>query len=235
MSTQTLNFLRAMKKSCRSTTMGYMDKHFWEDRWANNQIGFHQNIPNPFLVEYFNSFHLSANAHAFVPLCGKSKDVVWLAQHGCKVTGVELSALAVEQFFEELEVRPQVNACGVLQQYVWENIVIFQGSIFDLTCELLGSIDFVYDRAALIALPQKLRETYASHLRALTREAPQLLICYEYDQNSVEGPPFSVEEGDVRHLYESSFELHLLGRYEVVGGLKGKYFAHETAWKLSRK
>jgi len=36
-----------------------------------------------------------------VPLCGKSQGMIWLAQRGYKVLGVEASDLAVEAFFEK--------------------------------------------------------------------------------------------------------------------------------------
>jgi thiopurine S-methyltransferase len=167
-----------------------------------------------------------------VPLCGKSLDLVWLDQQGCRVTGAELSELAVKQFFDELGVEPQVTAIGTLRRYEGKEIVILQGSFFDVTPEILGPVDLVYDRAALVALPRELRERYANDLIKLTGAATQLLICYEYDQNCAEGPPFSVEEAELRRLYEASFDLSLLERSDVEGGLKGKCPATEAVWRL---
>lgn len=209
-----------------------MNEKFWQDRWKNNQIAFHNLDSNPLLVRHFQSFTLQTNPHILVPLCGKSRDLVWLAQQGCRVTGAELSELAVEQFFHELEVEPHVAAIGSLKRYEGKGIVIFQGSIFDLTPELLGPVDLVYDRAALVALPLGLRERYAKHLFDLTVGTPQLLICYEYDQNSAEGPPFSENEEELRRVYGETFNLGLLGRYRVEGGLKGKCAAFEAVWQL---
>lgn len=209
-----------------------MNEKFWRDRWTNNQIAFHNLDSNPLLVEHFQSFALRTNPHIFVPLCGKSRDLVWLEQQGCRVTGAELSELAVEQFFDELGVEPQVTTISTVKRYEGNGIVIFQGSIFDLTPERLGPVDLVYDRAALVALPLELRERYKSHLVNLTIAAPQLLICYEYDQSCADGPPFSVREEELRRLYEGLFSLGLLGRYEVEGGLKGKCPASEAVWQL---
>lgn len=209
-----------------------MNEKFWQDRWKHDQIAFHNLDSNPLLVQHFQSFILRTSPHVFVPLCGKSRDLVWLTQQGCQVTGAELSQLAVEQFFQELGVEPHVAVIGSLKRYEGKEIVVFQGSIFDLTPELLGPVDLVYDRAALVALPLDLRERYAKHLLDLTASAPQLLICYEYDQSCAEGPPFSVDEEELRRVYGKTFNLGLLGRCGVEGGLKGKCTAFEAVWQL---
>lgn len=209
-----------------------MNEKFWQDRWTNNQIAFHNPDSNPLLVRHFHTLAPQGNPRVFVPLCGKSLDLVWLDQQGCRVTGAELSELAVKQFFDELGVEPQVTAIGTLRRYEGKEIVILQGSFFDVTPEILGPVDLVYDRAALVALPRELRERYANDLIKLTGAATQLLICYEYDQNCAEGPPFSVEEAELRRLYEASFDLSLLERSDVEGGLKGKCPATEAVWRL---
>ena len=209
-----------------------MDQQFWQDRWASNQIAFHNAEANPLLVRNLRALGLQKGAHVFVPLCGKSRDLHWLAQQGYRVTGAELSNLAVDQFFQELGEQPTVSTCGSLQRYEAGGFVLFQGSIFDLTPELLGPVDGVYDRAALVALPASLRDEYARHLTNLTRAQRQLLICYEYDQACAEGPPFSVPEEEVRRLYQATFALELLETQSVHGGLKGRCPASEAVWLL---
>lgn len=213
-------------------TSEQMNEQFWHDRWETNQIAFHNHDTNPLLARHLQTFLSRPNPRVLVPLCGKSRDMVWLAQQGCRVTGVELSELAVEQFFREWSMEPNIKTAGSLKRYEADGLVIFQGSIFDLTPELLAPIDFVYDRAALVALPEDLRERYANLLIDLTARAPQLLICYEYDQTCSEGPPFSVSEEEIRHLYGGVFHSKLLGRYEVENGLKGKCTAFEAVWHL---
>ncbi len=212
-----------------------MEEQFWHDRWANNQIAFHGSKANSFLVGNFHAVCAQTNVHVFVPLCGKSQDLHWLAQQGCRVSGAELNQLAVEQFFEEQAVKPLISTLGTVRRYEGKGIVIFQGSIFDLTADILNPVDMVYDRAALVALPRAMRDRYASHLRTLTSAAPQLLICYEYDQNCTGGPPFSVEEDEVRHLYRASFQIELLERRSIQGGFRGKYPASEAVWRLRQR
>lgn len=209
-----------------------MDKQFWQDRWTKNQIAFHNPEAHPLLVRHFDAVVSKKAPHVFVPLCGKSLDLVWLAEQGCTVTGAELSELAVQQFFDELGIQPHIAAAGALTRYEGNGITIYQGSVFDVTADMLGPVDLVYDRAALVALPETMREQYARHLRETTQNATQLLICYEYDQSCSDGPPFSVDEAEVRRQYAATYELTLLERSDVAGGLKGKCPATEAVWQL---
>jgi len=208
-----------------------MDASFWHDRWGSNDIAFHKNEANPLLVKYFGALSLPKGNRVFVPLCGKTLDIPWLLAKGYRVAGAELSKIAVEQLFNHLGVQPTVARAGELDHYSATNIDIFVGDIFHLSSKVLGSVDAVYDRAALVALPEELRKRYTAHLTAITDKAPQLLICYEYDQSLMEGPPFSVSNEEVIRHYRDSYELTLLASIEVPGGLKGKCAAKENVWR----
>ncbi len=208
-----------------------MDARFWQDRWKNNQIGFHKTEANPLLVRNFPALRLAAGARVFVPLCGKSLDLHWLVGQGYHVAGAELSRIAVEQLFTELGVTPRVTEAGSLTRFEADGIVVFQGSLFELAPDVLGVVDAVYDRAALVALPEAMRAQYAQHLMELTGRAPQLLVCFEYDQACMDGPPFSVEEAEVRLRYEQEYSLRLLER--VRGEmLKGICPSMDAVWAL---
>ena len=76
-----------------------MQPDFWHQRWSENQIGFHQSAPTPLLLKHWPTLGIAPGAQVFVPLAGKSLDMAWLASQGHRVLGVELSQLAVEQFF----------------------------------------------------------------------------------------------------------------------------------------
>ena len=117
--------------------------------------------------------------------------------------------------------------------YRAQNVDIFVGDIFRLR-GALGTIDAVYDRAALVALPAEVRQRYTAHLRTITGKAPQLLICYEYDQSVLDGPPLSVSDEEVHRHYDDAYAPVLLERKEVPGGLKGKCAARENVWLLKR-
>lgn len=210
-----------------------MDASFWHERWAKNELGWHERDVNPLLKTHFHRLALPAGGRVFVPLCGKTRDIGWLLQQGCRVAGSELSELAVQQLFAELGVAPAVSRSGSLQRYSAKGLDVFVGDIFALSAELLGSVDAVYDRAALVALPPAMRQRYTQHLMALTRTAPQLLICFEYDQALMPGPPHSVPVEEVTQHYSAAYRVTLADIHSVAGGLKGMTPANEMVWLLA--
>lgn len=211
-----------------------MDASFWHAKWERNEIGFHIAEANPLLVAHFAALGLEPGSRLFLPLCGKTRDIHWLLAHGHRVAGAELSPLAVEQLFAELGVAPTVSRVGALDHYAAERLDIYLGDIFALDAETLGPVDAVYDRAALVALPEAMRPRYAAHLTAITREAPQLLICFEYEQSLHAGPPFSVDADEVHRHYAARFAPSRLARVDVAGGLKGTCPAKESVWLLRK-
>lgn len=209
-----------------------MDASFWHAKWEKSEIGFHQDDFNPLLLDYLGALSLAPGSRVFVPLCGKTRDILWLLQSGYRVVGAELSRLAVEQLFAEMELVPAVTEAGPLTRFYAEDIDIYVGDIFELGAALLGQVDAVYDRAALVALPAAMRQRYADHLLAITGRARQLLIAYDYDQSLQNGPPFAVGADEVHSLYGQYFQPTLLASVEIVGGLRGKCPATEHVWLL---
>ena len=212
-----------------------MEESFWHQKWERNEIAFHQREANPLLVKYFSDLSLPQGSRVFVPLCGKTCDIHWLLSQGYRVAGAELSKLAVEQLFTDLGVEPNITAVNSLIRYSANNIDIFVGDIFGLSGNLLGQIDAIYDRAALVAFPAPMRDRYSVHLVDITGKAPQLLISYEYDQSLLEGPPFSISDEEIAQRYQESYALKLLAKVEVEGGLKGRCAATENVWLLESR
>lgn len=211
-----------------------MDHDFWHQRWQQQQIGFHLREVNPFLLAHFLALQLQPGQRILVPLCGKTRDIHWLLAQGLHVVGVELSALAVDALFAELNLVLEITQTATLSHYRAGNLEIFQGDFFALDQPLLGQVDAVYDRAALIALPAAMRKQYSQHLINLTHAAPQLLISFAYDQALIPGPPFSVSQQEVRAHYQAHYQCTLLASVLMETGLKGQYPAEETAWLLSQ-
>lgn len=206
---------------------------FWQEKWERGETGFHEPQANPLLTRHIAALGLQAGARIFVPLCGMSQDMVWLAGQGYRMTGCELSDIAVRRFFSDLSIMPAIVEAGPLRCFSAGTIRIFAGNIFDLTPDLLGPMDGIYDRAALIALPEELRRAYAAHLLSLTSPVPELLVTLDYDQSRLKGPPFSVSEAFLRECYGQAYALKLLESHAVEGGLKGRCPASENVWRLS--
>ncbi|MBU6952149.1 thiopurine S-methyltransferase [Hahella sp. HN01] len=212
-----------------------MDANFWHERWAENNTPFHQSEANPLLVAHFDRLDLDEGSRVFVPLCGKTLDIAWLLSKGHPVVGCELSEMAIEQLFEELGVTPAISEIAAGKRYSVENLDIIVGDFFELTAEALGHVDAIYDRAALVALPKPMRDRYAKHLMALTNNAPQLMLCYQYDQTQMEGPPFSISAQEVKHHYAENYALTALATVGVEGGLRELTEVTETVWLLESR
>ena len=212
-----------------------MDPNFWHQRWKNNETAWHEGKANPLLVTYFSRLGLEKGRRVFVPLCGKTLDISWLLSKGYRVAGVELSQTAIEQLFMELGLQPDISTVGPIAQWSARYLDIFVGDIFALTKKMLDPVDAVYDRAAFVALPESMRDRYTAHLTEITGTAPQLLICYEYDQRVMEGPPFSVRNEEVARQYAHLYQVTLLSSTDVAGGLKGKCPAKENLWLLQSR
>lgn len=211
-----------------------MDADFWLQKWEKNDIGFHQSEANPFLVKYFNQLSLAPGGRVFLPLCGKTLDIAWLLSKQCQVVGIELIETAILQLFAELQIVPARSDLGALIHYSAENLDLFVGDIFDLSTAVLGPVDAVYDRAALVALPRSSRIRYTSQIRELSAQAPLLLLGYEYDQAQMEGPPFSVDGEQINEHYGDCYDVALLESIEVSGGCKGICAVKESVWLLRK-
>ena len=182
-----------------------MEPEFWRQRWQENKIGFHLDEVNPYLIEHWPRLGVKSPARVFVPLCGKSMDLAWLAAQGYEVEAVEVSELAVEQFFAEQEMAYERQEADGWISYRAANLRIWCGDFFELTKQQLGLIDAVYDRASLIALPISMRSQYVQKLLELTGPVPQFLITLSYDQHQMSGPPFAVTQPEVNELYRAAY------------------------------
>ena len=209
-----------------------MEADYWHKKWAEKDIGFHEGTVNSSLAAYLDQLELPPGARIFVPLCGKTRDIAWLLAHGYRVVGVELSPVAVSELLNELELAYTEQSIGELQRFTATNLVVWQGDFFALTKEMLGQVDAVYDRAALVALASPRRDQYTAHLRSLAESEPQLLVTYEYDQSAFTGPPFAISDAEVNKHYERDYQIKLLARETIDGGFRGRLAADIATWLL---
>ncbi|QZD69626.1 MULTISPECIES: thiopurine S-methyltransferase [unclassified Pseudomonas] len=194
-----------------------MQPEFWHKKWESNQIGFHQPEVNPYLQRHWPDLAIPAQARVLVPLCGKSLDLLWLAGRGHRVLGVELSEKAVEDFFREQQLQPQISEEGSFKVYRAGAIELWCGDFFSLTAADVAGCTALYDRAAVIALPQAMRERYAAHLQGLLPTCRGLLVTLDYDQSQMPGPPFSVDDAEVQRLLGSAWRVEMLEEQDILG------------------
>ena len=209
-----------------------MEASFWHEKWKAGHIGFHIDKPNPLLVSHIDKLQLKNNSRLFLPLCGKSLDIGYLLKCGFNVIGIELSEIAIEALFEQLTLEPKILEIDDFKLYQTHNLTIYVGDFFKLTAKTLGDIDASYDRASLIALPLETRKLYSKHLTKITKNAPQLAITLDYDQDISKGPPFSVTPAELKQHYVQQYKMECLESNFSEDGLKGKYPVTESAWLL---
>lgn len=179
-----------------------MTPDFWTERWTTNQIGFHEGKPNAQLTRYWDTLGVASGGRVFVPLCGKSLDMAWLAGRGHPVVGVELSEIAVRDFFAEAGVTPTRARRDGFDISKAGDIEIWCGDFFTLEPRHLSGVAAVYDRASLVAMPPDMQTAYAAKmLEIVPKSAPTLLVTLEYDQREMAGPPFSVPVARVQELF----------------------------------
>jgi len=216
-----------------------MDNAFWLERWQNNRIGFHEGRVNTHLENYWDQLDLAPGARVFVPLCGKARDLLWLRAQGHEVVGVEVSAIAVRDFFAENDLRPVVEQYEDREYWYEDGFTLIRGDFFDITQEEVAGCAGVFDRASLIALPPSMRADYAAHLKAiLPGWAQTLLVTLEYDPSEMDGPPFPVSEDEVRALYTDTWRVERLWQAAVLDEQphfreRGLTALRETVYRLA--
>jgi len=194
--------------------MNLIDCNYWKNRWENNDTSWHTPETHPLLIQLLDTLKLRECDTVFVPLCGASIDMLYLTKKGYFVIGNEISPLACEHFFIKNEINYKKTHCKDFDLYKGDNILLYCGDYFNLTPELLGrKVSAVYDRAALIALPESLRRRYVNKLFTLLSPSMNtLLITIEYE-NERNAPPYLVDEKELYNLYCNDYNLELLGKF----------------------
>ncbi len=193
-----------------------MELSYWRSKWRKGNIGFHMENGYPGLETYWNSINVNNNSTVFVPLCGKSKDLIWLSQHCDHVVGVEISDVAVDQFFKENSLDAKISSFADFTIHRARNIEIWNGDFFKLPKHKLPSFDLIYDRASLVALPADTRREYAAKILTLISDNTRILQhIFYYRQDEMPGPPFSVSIEELETLYGTHFDLQILERNKL--------------------
>ena len=228
-----------------------MEQAFWLQRWQKGETGFHQDVLNPYLEYYYGDKGVPLQERkthkVFVPLCGKSLDMYWLAQHGYEVLGIECSPIAVADFFKNHKLEYQQVEASPFTRYIAEvnnegrrRIEILLGDFFDLAPKDLDGVTDIYDRASMIALPEAMRLQYSQKMVQLQHTGMDtLLITLTYPQTEMAGPPFSVTEAEVRDFYSRHFKVEKLQAKDILVEeprfqQRGVSSLIETAYRLTR-
>lgn len=208
---------------------------YWHNRWDKEQTGWHRAIYNDLLLKHWPSINAPSGGQVIVPLCGKSLDMLWLAEQGYNVVGLEMVEQAVQAFFEENKLETVSNEIGKHIKYSSPQFTIFQGDLFDLEAGVVQA-DAWYDRAAMVALPNSLRENYVKQICQQTKPgASGLLITFAYPQEQMDGPPFALHDEDVLRFFADGFEVECLEKIDLEDEKdRGLSNVTSTVFKITR-
>lgn len=218
-----------------------MDHAFWTERWQRGEIGFHQAEINPLLQTHWPRLGVPVGSWVFVPLAGKTRDMVWLSECGHPVVGVELSAVAVDDFYTDAGLTPEVVEHGRFRKSQANGITLLTGDVFDLAADDLKDVAAVYDRASLIAVRPAMRARYAGHLaQVLKPGVVSLLIAISYPQHQMSGPPFSVSKDEVHAIFAPGFTVEELESRDSLSASeqlrsRGVTELETTVYRLTRR
>ncbi len=191
--------------------MAHPDHALWKEGWRANQTPFHLTYVHPLLMRFWAQMGVDKAEGVFVPLCGKSLDVMWLHDQGHQVVGVELSPIAVKALFKAAHLRPQRENYGDLIRWNHRQLTIFCGDFFAMTKADMLAVQVVYDRAALTALPENMREYYVAHLHAiLPAECQILLLTVEDLDDEDTASDYMTQSTEISALYSEYFSIELL-------------------------
>ena len=218
-----------------------MEPGFWLERWERRETGFHLPDVNPHLTAYWPALALPAGSRVLVPLAGKSVDSLWLMARGHDVVAVELSPVAAEAFFAEAGLAPHRTSADGFVRYGGPGIEYLVGDFLTANPAVVGRVDAVYDRAALVALPSSMRLEYARRLSALQRAGTTgLLVTFEYEQAQMTGPPFAVPLAEVHTLFGATHHIDELATVDILDQeprfkAKGLRALCERVFRLERR
>ena len=194
----------------------------WLEFWANNETNWHSDVVTQELEKYLGLLKLESGDTVFVPLCGKSLDMIYMLNRGFSVIGVEVSEIGIKQFFHENGLDFTISQVGEFDLYSAKNIEIYCGDFFSLTSKHLCGVKAVFDRKSLIALDRNLRQKYVKHLNDIISLGVRiLLITLHYPTHQMSGPPFSVDKSEVESLFSMAFNYQELKPFQdIENGLK---------------
>lgn len=188
----------------------------------DNKIGWHRDTVNKFLIKYVHELTGGrSNLRVFVPLCGKSLDMLWLAEQGHNVVGVEVAKQAIESFFEENDLTFSVEKVKLaatvdpvdVYKCVEKKIIIFCCDLFVLSEEDVGGrFDAIWDRGSLSAMQPAVvnrGKKYAKKLHSLlAADGNYLLEPYlYYGVDRGKSLPASISDELRNEIYEEDFIL----------------------------
>ena len=110
-----------------------------------------------------------------------------------------------------------------IQTFKGNNLTILIGDLFKMPTN--DRYDIIYDRASIVAIKPSLRQEYVNLMGILLQPGGSILLVTldrrttTSDEAKNDGPPYSVDEQDIRQLYESQNWVESVTLLEEVNDL----------------
>nr|XP_002126407.1 thiopurine S-methyltransferase [Ciona intestinalis] len=193
----------------------------WNSRWKKKHTAFHLPKVNENLVKHENVLLDKQKMSVFVPLCGKTIDMKYIADKGHKVVGLECSEIAIHDFFNEHNIKFNKTKHPTSDFNIFQSedssVTIYQGNLFLFNSDVSGKLDATWDRGAFVAINPSQRGAYFGVMSEVMKVgAKYLLNTFRYDPTKYCGPPFSIEDQEIAQLSENRFTITALGEFEAI-------------------
>ena len=208
-----INFKEEFGNILKSRINSMQRKNIWENMWRKDDLYFHRLEVHPYILQYEK--HFPPNSRIYVPLCGKSVDLVYLADKGFEVLGCEFVEKAVKQFFAEqgLEYNVEKDGATGIPVYtaVSKKITIYQGDFFKLNSNIIGKFNAMWDRGSLVAINPSDKAKYATiMLELMASNCKYLLLTCVITGEDYHGPPYSAPNEEIDDLFGKSCDIQVL-------------------------
>ncbi|MCI5065472.1 TPMT family class I SAM-dependent methyltransferase [bacterium] len=156
-----------------------MKREFWEGTWERDELpwsfpgadGLYEKG-----MRWLGDWLYKERREVLVPLCGDSPVVRSFYDHGCRVVGVDFVPEALERLRHGHFAELSLSFNEEQDRWTGDRVELVQGDFFSFALQEERSFNFIYDRAALVAIQPERRAEYAALLEQLLMPGGYLLL-----------------------------------------------------------
>jgi SAM-dependent methyltransferase len=191
-----MSFIFKLEKRSGTSLMDHMasEQRDWNQDYSEGRTPWDKGAPSPALLEVIASGELASGSEVLVPGCGYGHDVAAIAKAGCRVTGLDISELALE------EASLSNSAAGV--SYVL-------GDFFDPQLAKAKRYDVIWEHTCFCAITPDQRGRYVDAAQRLLKPDGVLIgVFFAFAQDPEgDGPPYKTNIETIERHFEKSFTL----------------------------
>lgn len=163
----------------------------WEQRYLNQDTPWNKGKAAPPLVDFLAMNRIKG--HVLVPGCGLGHDVRAIAQHGCKVLGVDIAPTAIDQ--AKTFASPGVSH-------------FMKADFLNLPGHLHERFDWVIEHTLFCAIPLSERPRYVKSAHQALKKGGTLFAIFYLNPESNPGSfPFGSSIEELKSLFGTHFRL----------------------------